>query len=289
MIRTDTLHELFAVASLLATQPVPGGDRVAIVTNAGGPGIMCADACHADGVDVPQLPDGVKSRLSEFLPAGASLHNPIDVLATASAEDYQSTLRTLIEAQACDAILAIFVPSLVTEARDVASAIRQVAEAQPGVPIATVFMTSEGPPKELSSDGATVPGYEFPEDAARAIALAAKHGRWRTRPQQDPWALADSRPNEAAAIISQQLASGPDWLELDRVVALLNCYGVPRSRRGSSRTWLRRSKNSRNSALPSCSRRSLPAWCTSPMRAESDSVSPALIKSEPRPPRLRTP
>ena len=227
VIRTDTLHELFAVASLLATQPVPGGDRVAIVTNAGGPGIMCADACHADGVDVPQLPDGVKSRLSEFLPAGASLHNPIDVLATASAVDYQWTLRTLIEAQACDAILAIFVPSLVTEARDVASAIRQVAEAQPGVPIATVFMTSEGPPKELSSDGATVPGYEFPEDAARAIALAAKHGSWRTRPQQDPWALADSRPNEGAAIISQQLASGPDWLELDRVVALLNCYGVP--------------------------------------------------------------
>ena len=227
VIRTDTLHDLFAVASLLSTQPVPAGDRIAVVTNAGGPGIMCADACQADGVDVIELPDEVQSRLAEFLPVGASPHNPVDMIATASAEDYRRTLRTVIEAQVCDAILAIFVPSLVTEARDVAAAIRGVAETEPGVPIAAVFMTSEGLPPELSSDGIRVPGYEFPEDAARAIALAAKHGRWRTRPTPDPWAPADTRPHEAAAIISQRLASGPGWLELDRVMELLNCYGVP--------------------------------------------------------------
>ena len=227
VIRTDTLHELFAVASLLATQPVPGGDRVAIVTNAGGPGIMCADACHADGVDVPQLPARASSLGFPLLPAGASLHNPIDVLATASAVDYQWTLRTLIEAQACDAILAIFVPSLVTEARDVASAIR------PGGRGPARGSDRDGVHDQRGSAKRAVLGWrdgarlQFPEDAARAIALAAKHGSWRTRPQQDPWALADSRPNEGAAIISQQLASGPDWLELDRVVALLNCYGVP--------------------------------------------------------------
>ena len=188
---------------------------------------MCADACQADGVDVIELPDEVQSRLAEFLPVGASPHNPIDMIATASAEDYRRTLRTVIEAQVCDAILAIFVPSLVTEARDVAAAIRGVAETEPGVPIAAVFMTSEGLPPELSSDGMRVPGYEFPEDAARAMALAAKHGRWRTRPKPDPWAPADTRPHEAAAIISRRLASGPGWLELDRVVELLNCYVVP--------------------------------------------------------------
>jgi len=227
VIRTDTLHDLFAVASLLTTQPVPCGDRVAIITNAGGPGIMCADACQSDGVDVPELPADVQSGLAEFLPADASVHNPIDMIATASAGDYQRTLETLIEAHVCDAILTIFVPSLVTEAGDVAAAIRGVAEAEPGVPIAAVFMTSEGLPPELSSEGKQVPGYEFPEDAARAIALAAKHGRWRTRPEQERWVTTDTRPDEAAAIISQQLASGPGWVELDRVVALLNCYGVP--------------------------------------------------------------
>jgi acetate---CoA ligase (ADP-forming) len=127
VIRTDTLHELFAVAELLTTQPVPRGDRVAIVTNAGGPGIMCADACQADGVMVPELPADVQAKLAEFLAPEASLRNPVDVVATASAEDYRRTLVTLINAQVCDAILVIFVPPLVTRATDVASAIRQVA------------------------------------------------------------------------------------------------------------------------------------------------------------------
>src|SRR5205823_1984170 len=77
VIRADTLHELLAVTRLLTTQPVPGGARVAIVTNAGGPGIMCADACQADGVEVPETPVHVQARLAEFLPAAASLRNPI--------------------------------------------------------------------------------------------------------------------------------------------------------------------------------------------------------------------
>lgn len=227
VIRADTLHELFGVASLLSDQPVPRGDRVAIVTNAGGPGIMCADACQADGVQVPELPAEVQAKLAEFLPAGAALRNPVDMIATASAEDYRRTLTTLIEAQACDAILAIFVPPLVTEADDVAAAIREVAETEPGVPIAAVFMTSDGAPAELVSERARVPGYEFAEDAARAVTLAARHGRWRARPVQRPVVPSEARPEEAAAIISSELADGPGWLSPASVVALLDCYGLP--------------------------------------------------------------
>jgi acetyl coenzyme A synthetase (ADP forming)-like protein len=227
VIRTDTLHDLFAVASLLSMQPVPAGDRVAIVTNAGGPGIMCADACQADGVKVPELPADLQATLAKFLPAGASPRNPVDMIASASAEDYRRTIRALVKARVCDAILVIFVPPLVTEASDVARAVREVAETSREVPIAAVFMTHEGPPAELSSESARVPGYEFPEDAARAVALAAKHGRWRARPEQEPPAFSDTRPNEAAAIISKQLAGGPGWLAPDRMVALLGCYGLP--------------------------------------------------------------
>ncbi|MEO6857319.1 MAG: GNAT family N-acetyltransferase [Solirubrobacteraceae bacterium] len=227
VIRTDTLHELFAVASLLSMQPVPRGDRVVIVTNAGGPGIMCADASQANGADVPELAAEVQAALAKFLPAEASLRNPIDMIATASADDYRTTLETLIEAQACDAILTIFVPPLVTEARDVAIAIREVAETKPAVAIAAVFMSSEGPPPELRSGLASVPGFEFPEDTARAVALAAKHGRWRARPEQQPPAPADTRPEEAAAIISEELARGSGWLAPARVAALLDCYGLP--------------------------------------------------------------
>ncbi len=227
VIRTDTLHELFAVGALLSSQPVPGGDRVAIVTNAGGPGILCADACQADGVDVPELPAEVQAKLSAFLPEDASPRNPVDMIATATAEDYRQALETLIEADACDAILAIFVPPLVTEAADVAAAIRKVSETRPKVPIAAVFMTTDGPPKQLGSDAVRVPGYEFPEDAARAVALAARYGRWRSRREGHVPVPAGARPERAAAIISRELGAGSDWLPPASVAALLACYGIP--------------------------------------------------------------
>jgi acetyl coenzyme A synthetase (ADP forming)-like protein len=227
VIRTDTMHELFDVATLLAAQPVPRGDRVAIVTNAGGPGILCADACQAFGVEVPELPAAVQAKLAEFLPDSASLANPIDMIATASAEDFARTLRALADSGACDAILTIFVPPLVTLAADVASAIREVAQNAPEVTLATVFMTSEGAPAELSSDGVRVPSYAFPEDAARAIAHAARHGRWRARPRGVVRTPEDARPTEAAAIISEALSAGGGWLSPERVCALLECYGLP--------------------------------------------------------------
>jgi acetate---CoA ligase (ADP-forming) len=227
VIRTDTLAELFGVASLLTTQPIPRGDRVAIVTNAGGPGIMCADACEAVGVRVPELPAELRGALSDFLPAAASASNPIDMLATASAEDYGRTLRTLIDADACDAILAIFVPPLVTQAADVALALREVAEEEHGVPIAAVFMSSEGMPSELGSRRAQVPGYEYPESAARAVALASAYGRWRTSPEPDVTTPSRTRPEQAAAVISRELVGGSEWLSPTAVVELLDCYGIP--------------------------------------------------------------
>ncbi|HTX32724.1 MAG TPA: GNAT family N-acetyltransferase, partial [Solirubrobacteraceae bacterium] len=227
VIRTDTLHELFAVGALLSAQPVPAGDRVAIVTNAGGPGILCADACQADGVDVPVLPAEVQERLAEFLPASASVTNPVDMIATATAEHYRRVLKTLIESEACDAILAIFVPPLVTEAADVARAIREVAETQARVPIAAVFMSAEGPPSELASSQVRVPGYEFPEEAARAVALAAKHGRWRSKPEGRRIVPVHTHPERAAAIISQALAQGAGWLGPTEVAGLLEAHGLP--------------------------------------------------------------
>ncbi|MHB1568258.1 MAG: bifunctional acetate--CoA ligase family protein/GNAT family N-acetyltransferase [Solirubrobacteraceae bacterium] len=227
VIRTDTLHELFSVGALLSAQPVPRGDRVAIVTNAGGPGIMCADACQADGVDVPELPADVQAALAAFLPGEAGLRNPVDMIATASADDYRRTLQTLIDADACDALLAIFVPPLVTEADDVAVAIQEVAASHPKIPLAAVFMTEEGPPAQLSSPAATVPGYAFPEEAARAVALAARYGRWRARARGEIVPIPDAQPERAAAMISEQLASGAGWLAPQAVAELAECYGLP--------------------------------------------------------------
>lgn len=227
VVRTDTLGEMLDVAALLAVQPVPRGARVAIVTNAGGPGIMCADACQAHGVDVPEMPREVREKLAAFLPAEASLGNPIDLIATASGDEYRRALETIIEAGVCDAILAVFVPPLVTTPADVAIAIREVAETDPGVPIAAVFMTTEGPPPQLREGSVRVPGYEFPEDAARAISLAAKYGRWRARPEA-PLVTPDGvRTDEAAATISRELSAGSGWLAPSSVASLLRCYGLP--------------------------------------------------------------
>ncbi len=226
VIRTDTLHELFAVAQLLTSQPLPAGDRVAIVSNAGGPAIMCADACEADGVVVPELEPSVQERLREFLNAGAHVRNPVDMLAASDAADYAHAVEVLAESGACDAVLTIFVPSLRTTAHDVAQAIHGAAERFPQIPIAAVFMTEDPPPLALRSVELQVPGYEFPEDAARAVALAAKYGRWRTRPRPAPAVLPDIDPDRAAALLSAQIASGEQWMVPERVNELLGCYGL---------------------------------------------------------------
>jgi acetyl coenzyme A synthetase (ADP forming)-like protein len=227
VIRADTLHDLYGVAALLTAQPIPRGDRVAIVSNAGGPGVMCADACQAEGVEVPELPAAVREQLAGFLAPGASLRNPVDIVASASAVDYERTLRTILDADACDAVLVLFVPSLAAAGREVAEAVRAVAQAHPEVTFAAAFMTSEGPPPELRDERAQVPGYAFPEDAARAVALAAKHGRWRARAPAEPAVPDGIDASAAAALLSEHLADGPGWLAPERVLALLRCYGLP--------------------------------------------------------------
>ena len=227
VIRADRMHELFGVAALLSAQPIPRGDRVVIVTNGGGPGILCADACQASGVEIGELPVDVRAQLAEFLPTSAALGNPIDMIATASADDYRRTLQTLADADACDAIITIFVPALVASAAEVAAAIRDFARANREVTTASVFMVSGGIPVELSSDEVRVPGYEFPEDAARAVALAARHGRWRTRDAGSVPDFVGLRSVEAAAIISKQLAGDDAWLSPASVAQLFDCFGLP--------------------------------------------------------------
>jgi acetyl coenzyme A synthetase (ADP forming)-like protein len=227
VIRTETLHDLFDVAALLTKQPIPHGDRVAIVTNGGGPGIICADACEANGIPLPEPAAEVKAQLRRLLPPAASLGNPVDMIASATADDYRRTVRTLVDAGAYDAIIVIFVPALATLAEEVAAAISEVAQGASDCAIAAVFMTGEGPPEQLGAAAVAVPGFAFPEDAARAVALAARHGRWRARPPGQIITPSGCRSDEAAAIISQALADGTSWLEPSRVAALLDCYALP--------------------------------------------------------------
>ncbi|HXN01261.1 MAG TPA: GNAT family N-acetyltransferase [Candidatus Dormibacteraeota bacterium] len=227
VIRTDTLAELFDVAALMSSQPAPAGKRVAIITNGGGPGILCADACEAEGLIVPPLPDDVVAGLRQFLPPQASVRNPIDMIAAASADDYRRVIHTVAASDSIDAIVVIFIPPLVTQPADVARAIRDAAEALPRpVPLVSVFMSAHGVPDELKGETISIPSYQFPEDAARALARSAVYGEWRQRPEGAVRDFPDIRPDEAAGIISSVLATGARWLTAEETQRLLMCYGI---------------------------------------------------------------
>ncbi|HXF36601.1 MAG TPA: GNAT family N-acetyltransferase [Actinomycetota bacterium] len=228
VIRTDTLAEMFDVASLLANQPLPRGPRVGIVTNAGGPGILCADACEAEGLEVPALDGTTQRKLGAFLPAEAGLGNPVDMVASASAEDYRRAIEVVAAEGGIDAVIAIFIPPLVTRPEDVAAAIREAAKGMPEhVPLLTVFMSSRGTPEELRGAGVRIPSYPFPEDAARALARAVRYGDWKQKPEGAVPSFEDIDRDRAASIIASALAKGPGWLGPAEVADLLSCYGMP--------------------------------------------------------------
>jgi acetate---CoA ligase (ADP-forming) len=258
VVRTDTLAELFDVASLLANQPLPAGRRVAIVTNAGGPGILCADACEASDLTVPALSDGLRGQLAAFLPAEASTANPVDLLAAAPPGHYRQALELVVSSGEADAVVVIFIPPLATDPAAVATAIHDAAASGP-VPVLAVFMSTQGTPEELNPEAQSggvegelpgdapssgtpplrssvappddgtrrIPSYRFPEEAARALARAVEYGVWRATPAGRVPELDGVRRDEATGLLAAALAEGPRWLAPDEVALLLDCYGLP--------------------------------------------------------------
>jgi acetyl coenzyme A synthetase (ADP forming)-like protein len=228
VIRTDTLEELFDVASLLANQSVPRGRQVGIITNAGGPAILCADACEGEGLKVPMLDEETKNELQGFLPAEASLTNPVDMIASASADDYAKAIAIVAADPNVDALVVIFTPPLVTRAEDVARAIVEaVRTSKSGKPVVTVFLSARGVPDELKTTEVRIPSFAFPEAAATALARVAHYGEWREKPQLEPPRFDDLRRDEGAAIVATALERDDGWLTVDETASLLSCYGLP--------------------------------------------------------------
>jgi acetyl coenzyme A synthetase (ADP forming)-like protein len=228
VIRTDTLEELFDVASLLVNQPLPRGRRVGIITNAGGPAILCADACEARGLEVPVLSEASQTELRAFLPAGASATNPVDMIASAPAEHYRQAIQIVAGDKNVDALIVIFTPPLVTRAEDVA---REIIEAvktiDKGKPVLSVFLSAQAAPEALRTGAVRIPSYSFPETAAIALARAARYRQWRERGETVAPRFEDVRRDEAAAIVATALARGDGWLTTEETAALFSCYGLP--------------------------------------------------------------
>jgi acyl-CoA synthetase (NDP forming)/RimJ/RimL family protein N-acetyltransferase len=229
VIRTGTLRELLDAAGLLAAQPVPAGMAVGILTNAGGPAIMCADACEAAGLELPGLGAATRRRLRRALRSGTSIGNPVDLLGDATAQDFERALRIMAADDAIDAVIAIFVPPFVTGADDVATALGEAAGAMPPEkPLLAVFLTEEEPPVSLRSLERPVPCFGFPEDAALALARAAEYGCWRRRPQPEAPVL-DPAPDDdrAAAVLAGALTRGDGWLQAAEVNELAAACRLP--------------------------------------------------------------
>lgn len=224
VMRTETLGELFDVAALLATQPAPAGPRVGIVTNGGGLGILCADACEAAGLEVPDTSAAVREELGVLLSAEASAGNPVDMLAAATPAQFAAAIGALGRSGAVDALIVLYVPPLVTDPEPIAAAVRDAA-ARLRLPVAAVFAMRDRP-----AAAAGLPCFRFPEDAARAVARAARYGAWRARPAGVVPAL-EVDDGSAAAIIARGLARGQGWLDPDAAAGLLDCYGIPQPRR----------------------------------------------------------
>ena len=232
VIRTDTVTELFDVASLLARQPLPRGRRVAILTNAGGPGILAADACQAHGLVSAELSEATQSALRALLPPAASVGNPVDMLASAPPGHYGRALQLILQDDAVDSAMVIFIPPLITDADDVAAAIAGAAAVVRDKPVAGVFMRSHAAPAAL----AAVPCYSFPEPAAIALSRVAKYAEWRRRPAGTVPELRNLQPALARRIVDSVLQRGGGWLNPVEANALLATVGIatPRSHLAAS-------------------------------------------------------
>jgi acetyl coenzyme A synthetase (ADP forming)-like protein len=224
VIRTDTIEELFEVAMVLANQPVPRGRRVAVLTNAGGPGIMATDACESRRLEVARLAPDTEQALRAFLPVEASVKNPVDMIASATPESYEKALRILLADAGVDAVLVIFVTPIVTDPTEVAHAVRAASAGTEKTVVTCIMGTHGVPAAQAALRAAHVPSFAFPEAAARALAKAADYGAWLAQPAQSDAELLDITPSRAREALG--VVDAPRWLEPDAVRTVLEAYGL---------------------------------------------------------------
>ncbi len=239
IIRVDTLAEFFSVARLLASQPIPKGKRVGILTNGGGPGILAVDAAIAAGLEVPTLSQRTQAALREILPGAATVINPIDMIANSGPMEYQACLEILCDDPHLDALLVIFIPPLATPTREVAQVLSEVLAARPNlqIPVAAVFFDQQSPIVSVTVSEShnarpkrSVPVYTFPESAVVALGAAAGYGMWKAAPTGSIVEIPVDRDVARRVLVAYQDRLAEDqsdrWLRQEDVVTLLGSAGI---------------------------------------------------------------
>lgn len=236
VIRVSTLEELFDVTALLANQPVPQGDRVAIVTNAGGPAILAVDALESQGLVVPEFSDELQAELRSFLAPDAAVANPVDMIAAAGPEEYRLAIGALLASDEIDALITLFIPASEEGVSETSTAIREAGEATPDdKTFLCVYMHSGGAPSELSSIDVGFPTFSFPERAAKALRKATTYAEWLAKPEGVVPQFEGIDSERARRVIDTAIDGADDagvWLDPDAVDAVLESYGltIPKAR-----------------------------------------------------------
>jgi acyl-CoA synthetase (NDP forming)/GNAT superfamily N-acetyltransferase len=225
VIATRDIGELLDAAALLASQPVPAGGRVAIVSNAGGAGVLAADACTDTGLHVVTLDARIQEELRRLLPAGANVTGPVDTTAAVPPDVFRRCLEQVAAGDGVDAIMVLTVPTAIADLARVASSADVATPLVLSVPgQAETVRLLPGP----AAGPGPVPAYAYPTSAARALAHACRYGAWRARDPGRVPELGDLRPDDARTLIRAFLDRSPDggWLGPAGSADLLGCYGI---------------------------------------------------------------
>jgi len=234
VIRAETLDEMFDLAAALGSQPLPAGRRVAILTNAGGLGILCADACEANGLLVQELSEKTRSLLSGFLPPTASVTNPVDMIASAGADDFGRAVEILLGAAEVDALIVLTIDVGLVDLSAIARKVRSGAsDAQAKIsqrkPVLTCIMgEKKAAPPAATTGTVPLPNYAFPENAARVLGKLARYAEWRDQPAGIVPEFDDIQPRDARAICQRaRREHGASWLSVEETRKVLAAFAVP--------------------------------------------------------------
>jgi acetyl coenzyme A synthetase (ADP forming)-like protein len=224
VIRVESLERLFDVARVLAMAPLPGGNRVAVVGNAGGAGIVTADACESAGLRVPELSPETQERLRQALHSAAAIGNPVDMTAMAGPEQYGDALRAVLADPGVDSVIAIFTP-LNTDVDGIVETIRKVGEEATKPLLAALF----GEVQARLRRSRELPVFSFPEAAAYALGAVTEYAEWRRRDPGEVVIPPDIDLAAARETVERALRVSPAGCQLDPVgcAELMTAVGVP--------------------------------------------------------------
>jgi acyl-CoA synthetase (NDP forming)/L-amino acid N-acyltransferase YncA len=228
VLRLDTLPDLLDVSRVLADQPLPGGRRLAILGNAGGAGILGADAAEAAGLSVPALTDATRGSLTALAP-GIAASNPVDLGAGADAATLTAALGVLLGSGEVDAVLVAIAATRANHALDAVRAVAEVAAGHPRTPVLVTCLGVPDAAARVAAEGVRLPVFDFPEPAVRALGPAADYAAWRRRAHGTVPVLPNIDVTSARSLVDDFLTTHPegDWMPAVQAIDLARQFGLP--------------------------------------------------------------